>query len=281
MDWHDKSVVITGAASGIGRETTLAFARRGARVAVVDIDGAKLSGVKDELEEMCADIYYCIVDVSNADEMRTMCDGIYRKWKRVDVLINNAGIAMGGPFEHMTLQDWKRMVDVNFWGIVHGCHFFYPRMIDQGGGHIVNVASAAGLVPMFLQTSYCATKSAVVGFSESLRGEAARHNIGVTAVCPGIVDTPIASTVELIYDGEHRNSEALRGKVEHVFHGRGYTPDRVAEAIVKAVEKNRNVAPICPETYAMDYIHRISRDFYNFLHRLSVKAVWKWVQGDV
>lgn len=282
MDWNGNSIVITGAASGIGRETALAFARRGGRVAIADINGAGLADVKKEVQRLNSEVLDYEVDVSKEADVEGMCDDIYRNWGRVDVLINNAGIAMGGQFQYMTLQDWTKMVDVNMWGVIHSCRFFYPRMIEQGGGgHIVNVASAAGLVPMFLQTSYCATKSAVVGLSEALRGEAALHGIRITVVCPGVVDTPISSRVELIYDNEYRNTPALRRKVEHVFQKRGHTADRAAEAIIKAIEKNKNIAPIGAETYIMDYIHRVSPTFYNLLHRLSVKVVLEWIKGDV
>ncbi|MEW6555183.1 MAG: SDR family NAD(P)-dependent oxidoreductase [Actinomycetota bacterium] len=258
--FRDKTVVVTGAASGIGREIALAFARRGARLAVADINAGGLEKVRLELTPLAGKVYAQVVDVAIAAEVEGFCDSVYREMGRVDILCNNAGIGIGGRFEDVTLEDWEWTLGVNLWGVIHGCHYFYPRMIAQGGGgHIVNTASGAGLAPLPLMTAYCCTKYAVVGFSETLRAEAALHGIGVSAICPGIVNTPITGSARLCSGTERSTSQQLQEKIISIYARRNYTPDRVAAAVVKAVERNRGVVPVCPETYLGDWLHRASR----------------------
>jgi NAD(P)-dependent dehydrogenase (short-subunit alcohol dehydrogenase family) len=277
-DFRDKVVVVTGAASGIGREIALAFARRGARLAVADIDEEKLGGVKDELEGLGTVVFARTVDVSKAEEVKALCESVYEELGRVDVLCNNAGIGIGGRFEDVSLEDWRWIVGVNLMGVVHGCHFFYPRMVAQGGGgHIVNTASGAGLAPLPLMTAYCCTKYAVVGLSETLRAEAALHGIGVSAICPGIVDTPITRAAKLCSGTDRSTPQELQDRIVRIYGRRGYTPDRVAAAVVKAVERNRGVVPVCPETYLGDWLHRASRKLNDINLARSVKLFLKYL----
>jgi NAD(P)-dependent dehydrogenase (short-subunit alcohol dehydrogenase family) len=260
MDFDGKVVAVTGAASGIGREIALAFARRGARVAVADIDGERLQGVSRELEGIGTHTLAKVVDVSDAEQVEKWCEDVYEEMGRVDVLCNNAGIGVAGRLEDVSLEDWQWIVGVNLWGVIHGCHYFYPRMIAQGGGgHIVNTASGAGLAPLPLMTAYCCTKYAVVGLSETLRAEAALHGIGISTLCPGIVDTPITRSAKLCSPTERSTTQELQERLVRIYGRRAYTPDRVAAAVVKAVERNKGVVPVCPETYAGDWLHRLSR----------------------
>lgn len=275
-DFTAKAVVVTGAASGIGREIALAFARRGARLAVGDINEAGLQEVRQELEGLGAEPHVSTVDVSDAERVAEWCDEVYTVMERVDVLCNNAGIGMGGRFEDVTMEDWKWIIGVNLWGVVHGCHFFYPRMIAQGGGgHIVNTASGAGLAPLPLMTAYCCTKYAVVGLSETLRAEAALHGIGVSAICPGIVDTPITRSAKLCSGTDRSTPQELQERIVRIYGRRGYTPDRVAAAVVEAVEGNKGVVRVCPETYLGDWLHRASRRINDALLARSVKLFLK------
>ena len=277
-DFTGKVVVVTGAASGIGREMALAFAKRGARVAIADIDETKLRAVEEELAGIGAEVYARVADVSQAGDVESLCDGVYREMGRVDVLCNNAGVGMGGRFEDATLDDWRWIVGANLWGVIHGCQFFYPRMIEQGGGgHIVNTASGAGLAPLPLMVPYCCTKYGVVGFSETLRAEAALYGIGVSAICPGIVNTPITRSAKLISGTERSTPGELQERIVRIYEKRNYTPDRVAAAAVKAVEKNKGVVPVCPETYAGDWLHRLSRKVNDANLKRSVRMFLKWL----
>jgi short-subunit dehydrogenase len=195
---------------------------------------------------------------------------------RVDVLCNNAGVAVGGDFEKVSLEELEWIVGVNLMGVVHGCHIFYPRMIEQGGGtHIVNTASAAGLGPFPALTAYGCTKYGVVGLSETLRAEAALHGVGVSVICPGIIATDIVKRSR-INSGSHRSTpEEIAAKLDTILNKRGYTPDRVAAAVVKAVEKNKGVVPVTPEARLIDLSHRLSRRSFDFMIRNAARIARK------
>ncbi len=264
-DLSGKVVVVTGASNGIGREMARAFAQRGARLALADIDGDGLLALQEELERMGCETLTGVVDVSVAEEMGSFCDDVYREMGRADVLCNNAGVALGGDFETMTLDDLRWLMGVNLMGVIHGCHFFYPRMVEQGGGHIVNTASAAGLSPFAGLALYSSSKYGVVGLSETLRGEAASRGIGVTVICPGVIATDIVQRSRIRSGSERKTPEDLAAILDRVLKSRGYTPDRVAAAAVKAVERDLGVVRVTPETYVMDWIHRISRGAFGLI----------------
>jgi len=280
MDLTGKVVVVTGAASGIGREIALAFARRGARLALSDISEEGLSKVRAETEALGSQVYTQVVDVSIAEEVGGFCDNIYAELGRVDVLCNNAGVAVGGDLEDIPLEDWDWIIGVNLWGVIHGCHYFYPRMIAQGGGgHIVNVASAGGLIPLPGSIPYSTTKYGVVGFSETLRAEAAPHGIGVTAMCPGFVLSGIFGSARQCTQRQGMTEEEAIKETEERLRKRGRTPDRVAAAVVDAVEKNKGLVRIFPEAYIPDYLHRINRRIFDFLLVVAVKLGQKGMQN--
>jgi NAD(P)-dependent dehydrogenase (short-subunit alcohol dehydrogenase family) len=249
-------VLVTGAASGIGLETALAFANRGADLVLCDIDEAGLAAAANRIEDLGCDVFSHRVDVSNADEMRGFADQVHQRVEAVDILMNNAGVAIGGPFLSTSLEDWNWILGINTLGVVHGCHFFIPKMVERGkGGHVINVSSAAGYSANSALAAYNATKFSVLGLSEALWEELQPHSIGVTAVCPGLIDTPITRNARLV--GEMDKPEKREEMVEG-YRRRGYTPDRVARNILKAVERNRLVAPISPEAWALYYTKRFA-----------------------
>ena len=263
-DFDGKVVVVTGAANGIGREIARAFARRGSDLALADIDAGGLQALRQELEAAGRRVYTQVVDVAVAAEVSDFCDNVYREMGRADILCNNAGVALGGDFEMMSLDDLDWLIGVNLMGIIHGCHFFYPRMIEQGGGHIVNTASAAGLIPFAGLALYSCSKFGVVGLSETLRGEAALNGIGVTVLCPGVIATDIVQRSRVRSASERKTTDDIIAVLDRVLKMRGYTPERVALAVLRAVEKNRGVARVTPETYLLDYLHRINRRQFVF-----------------
>lgn len=269
MEWRGKTVAITGAASGIGREIARVFAARGADLALADIDREGLQEVKQELASRGSKVYAQGVDVSVAGQVESFCDNTYREMGRVDVLCNNAGVGVGGRMEDISLEDWEWIISISLWGVIHGCHCFYPRMIEQGGGgHIVNTASNAGLFPAPGVTPYCTAKYGVVGFSETLRAEAALHGIGVSVVCPGLVATGITKTARISSGSRTMGPRELLRRMDDLYRRHAPDPGKVAAAVIKGVERNRGVILVCPETYAQDILHRLSRGIFSSFIKL-------------
>lgn len=251
-----KTALVTGAASGIGLETALAFARRGADLVICDLDETGLAAAKKQIEDLGGSAFAQRVDVSSADEMRAFAVEVHERVEAVDILMNNAGVAIGGAFLATSLEDWNWILGINTLGVVHGCHFFIPKMVQRAkGGHVINVSSAAGYSASSILPAYNATKFSVLGLSEALWEELRPHSIGVTAVCPGLIDTPITRNSRLVgeMDKPEKREEMVQG-----YQRRGYGPERVARNILKAVEKDRLVAPISIEAWTLYYMKRFA-----------------------
>jgi len=250
-----KLALVTGAGSGIGRETALAFARAGADLVLCDVNPAGLEETATAARAAGRRVLARRVDVACRDEMRDFAAAVHAEHPAVDVLVNNAGVALGGGFLDTTLEDWDWIVGINLLGVVHGCHFFLPPMVARRAGHVVNVSSAAGYLATGQLAAYSATKFAVFGLSEALRDEFLPHGIGVTAVCPGLINTPITSAARM--RGPAATPEARAALID-VYRRRNYGPERVAANILKAVARRRAVAPISAEAWVMYVMKRIS-----------------------
>jgi len=246
--------LVTGAGSGIGRATALALGGQGARVLLVDWDGDAARATAALLER--AHIFVC--DVSDAAEMQQLANKVLGEHGVPDVVVNNAGIAVSGPFLSTGFDDWRRVIDVNVMGVVHGCRLFAEAMIERGqGGQIVNTASAAAFTPVKELPAYAASKAAVLMLSECLRSELLVHGIGVTAVCPGIVATNIpraATYVGLPSDQE----AAVRERLARLYERRNFTAKQVAAEILEAIATDRPVAVITPEAKLMRALSRFA-----------------------
>ena len=255
LDLTGKTALVTGAASGIGRETALAFARAGANLVVCDVNEPGLEEVAGAIRGLGRSVLARRVDVSKADDVRALADAVHAERPAVDILMNNAGVAVGASFADTSLEDWQWILSINLWGVIHGCHFFLPAMIRRGqGGHVVNVASAAGYLATSQLAAYATTKFAVVGLSEALRDELVPHRILVTTVCPGLINTPITTSARLRGD----DAAAKRKLLVDVYQRRNYGPERVASNILKAIAKKRPVAPISPEAWVMYFMKRLA-----------------------
>ncbi len=194
--FRSKGCVVTGGASGIGFALTEALLQAGAVVFMADRDTQALATAVNQLSAYAKRIHPMTVDVTNQEQVQHLVEEAAARHGRLDVLFNNAGIGGTMPIEQATLEHWRRIIDINLWGVIYGVHYALPIMRKQGGGHIVNTASIAGLIPPPFQALYCATKYAVVGLSESLRFELADEGIYLSVVCPGNVATPIFGTVK-------------------------------------------------------------------------------------
>lgn len=191
MRFRGKAVIVTGAASGIGRAAALAFAREGARVACADINA---EGAEDTARAIAAaggEAIAVSADVASEADVREMVAEAVRRWDALDILFNNAGVGLGAPVVNMTLAQWQRVLDVNLTGVFLGCKYAIPEMLKRGGGAIINTASDAGLRGSPYLSAYCASKAGVVLLTKSLAVEWAAQGIRINCVCPGLVRTPI------------------------------------------------------------------------------------------
>jgi NAD(P)-dependent dehydrogenase (short-subunit alcohol dehydrogenase family) len=255
MDLGGKVAVVTGAGSGIGRSTALLLARHGAKVHVADVNTERVRAVATEIEAAGGSASPHTLDVSDPGAVEDFAAGVFETDGAVDVLHNNAGIGHGGNIEATTADDWRRIIDVNLLGVAYGVQAFVPRMLRQGRpASVVNTASQLGLMPSANTAPYCASKYGVVGLSEALNAELSKRGIHVSAICPGIIDTAIVanSTVRGEMQGMHENLVGFYSK-------HGASPDEVAEAVLRAVEKRTMIVPVPKrQVLALYLLHRLS-----------------------
>jgi NAD(P)-dependent dehydrogenase (short-subunit alcohol dehydrogenase family) len=248
---RDRIAVVTGAAGGIGRATSLALAREGCDLAISDVNEGGLVETAAEVRALGRRVITHRVDVSNKERMQRYADEVAAEYGHVHVLVNNAGVTVTADFEQHSLDDWEWIVGINFWGVIYGCKFFLPHLKRAGEAHIVNLSSVFGLLGVPSQTSYCATKFAVRGFSEALWIELKQHNIGVTAIHPAGVRTDIVRSARA-YDEELKNSAI------DLIEKNSVTPERCAELIVSAIKKNKMRQLVTRESYVIDWAKRFA-----------------------
>ncbi|MEE1837403.1 SDR family oxidoreductase [Streptomyces sp. SP17KL33] len=263
-------VLVTGAAGGIGRATALAFAEAGARVVAVDLDAEGAARTAESARQVGApEAWAETVDVSDEQAMEKLAKKVAAEHGVVDVLVNNAGIGLSGSFLDTTFEEWRKVLDVNLWGVIHGCRLFGRQMTERGqGGHIVNIASAAAYLPSRSLPAYSTSKAAVLMLSECLRAELAGQGIGVSAICPGIVNTGITSTAR--FAGFDAAEEKRRQRRAAKLYGlRNYPPEKVAEAVLRAVVRNQAVVPVTPEARGGRFMARFTPRALRALARLE------------
>ncbi len=235
---QDRTAVVTGGASGIGRALCLALARDGARVVVADLDQAGTAQTADEITKQGGQAITVRTDVSRLADVQALADRAFAEWGGVHVLCNNAGVAVHGGLESATHRDWEWLIGVNLWGVIHGIETFVPRMIAQKqSAHIVNTASMAGLIASQGLGVYNTTKYAVVGLSETLQKDLRPYQIGVSVLCPMGVATAIRDS-ERTRPAHLKNSDARRGR-EIPLIGRTLSPEHVADRVLRAIHDNR------------------------------------------
>jgi NAD(P)-dependent dehydrogenase (short-subunit alcohol dehydrogenase family) len=235
---RDKRVLVTGAASGIGRATAVAAAKRGARLYLTDLNGEALEGTVAAIRESGGTVEYRrALDISDHSAVAAMASEIHTRHGSLDVLMNVAGIAVWGTADRLTHEQWRRVVDVNLMGPIHVVESFVPAMIEgRRGGHLVNVSSAAGIFGLPWHAPYSAAKFGLRGLSEVLRFDLRRHDISVHLVCPGAVETGLVETLQIA--GVDREGPSMQGWTKR-FRKIAVSPEQAAERILRGIERDR------------------------------------------
>jgi len=232
MEHRGQVGIITGGASGIGRALALELGRRGAKLVVSDVDLAGAEAVAQAINAMRPDSASAVVlDVTDADAVAVLVKDTVERHGRLDLMFNNAGISITGDARDLSVAQWRRVIDVNLMGVIYGSDAAYKAMAAQGFGHIVNIASLAGLVPFPTNAPYGATKHAVVGLSLALRAEGEDLGVRVSAVCPGFVDSNIFNATEVV--------NAPRDKLIAGIPFKKVSVEEAAERILDGVDRNR------------------------------------------
>jgi NAD(P)-dependent dehydrogenase (short-subunit alcohol dehydrogenase family) len=272
------TAIVTGGASGIGMALSTELVRRGARVLVADIDDSGASRVADELSRSIGGggaASGTALDVTDPEAVSEAVGRFAAEHHGLDFMFNNAGIGVGGEVSHLSLAHWQRVVDVNLFGVIHGVSAAYPGMIERGRGHIVNTGSLSGLLPSPLLVPYSTTKHAVVGLSIGLRAEATNHGVRVSAVCPGVIETPLLDKGNPPDLPVAESSPDIRSMLTELV-GTPYPADALAADVLDDVALNRPiiVAPRRAKAIWMAY-----RAFPRLLIDQTPKRVRPMIRG--
>jgi NAD(P)-dependent dehydrogenase (short-subunit alcohol dehydrogenase family) len=260
-----KRCFVTGAASGIGRATALAAARRGADLYLTDIDVAGLERAAAEIGGAGKVSHFQALDIRDHGAVVALAAEIHAAHGSMDVVMNVAGVSTWGTIDKLEHSDWQQMIEVNLVGPISVLEAFVPAMIAAGrGGHVVNVSSAAGLFGLPWHAAYSASKFGLRGISEVLRFDLRRHGIGVSLVCPGGVRTPLVDTVNIV--GVDPESARIR-KLKARFEKRAVSPERVAEKILEGIEKDRYMVFTSPDIRVGYWAQRLCPPLYELAMR--------------
>lgn len=265
MPGDTPTIAITGAGSGLGAAIAHRFGAAGYRVAVTDVLEQRAARVSSELEAEGGSAFAQALDVTSAPDWDALYQRILTEWGRLDVLVNNAGVAAAGRLEDSSLEDWRWVLETNLLGVVRGCHRFLPLLREQDSGHIVNLASFAGMVPVPELSAYATAKAAVVALSEQLRVDLEGSGVGVSLVCPAFVQTRLLETLRAP-DERHRK------QAERWMEKSAVTTEDVAEAVFCAVRDRKFLVLTHRESH---WALRLRRWFPEGCHRLIVSQARK------
>ncbi len=255
-DFRNKTVVVTGAAAGIGRATAIAFAREGANLVIADLRREALEPVREEIEDLGVSCLPYVVNVADEAAMKAFAEAVDVRFGAPHVLVNNAGVGYLGLFLKSDLAHWKRILDVNVMGVVHGCYYFVPLMIAAGGPrNVLNVSSSAGNFPSPSMGAYAASKGAVSIWTEALKMELADSNVHVTTICPGVVNTEIVRGHLGVAPSV---PEATLQKMSEYYDQVGCSPEVIASDMVKAVRNDGDIVLSGPKAALAYHVRRAS-----------------------
>ncbi len=267
--FEGRVAVITGAAGGIGRGLALNLARRGTRLALADVNAEGLAASAKAARELGPAVSSHAIDVADRDAMAALPDAVVAEHGGVHLLVNNAGVAVSSTLEEHRLEDFEWLLGVNLWGVVYGCKFFLPHLLEQDEAHIVNISSVFGFLGLPSQSAYCASKAGVKAISEALSVELSHTNVGVTSVHPGMIATDIVRQARM---GPRSDADSHRQVIE-TFERRGMPPERAAEIILRAVERKKRRVRVGADAVLGDVAKRL---FPSALHEL---VAWRWRKG--
>ncbi len=261
-----KVAVVTGGASGIGGELSRVLCQRGAQVVIADLDLKKAQTLSDNLETNGYTSQAVHLDVTNHAQVDEVVDSVMSEHGRIDLMFNNAGIGVGGEFQHVGADFWRKIVDINLLGVVFGTQAAYRHMCEQGFGQIVNIASMWGLYSGVMQTAYSATKHGVVGMTQGLRAEAKAFGVNVQVVCPGYIETSLFDTSLLAGD---INVDDLRERIPIKF----LEVETAVKKILKGVEKNQAFIVFPFYVRFFWWVQRISPALFTAFSSLSMRML--------
>lgn len=268
---NESIVVITGAASGIGRALAVRLSKEPiAGIVIGDVNEAALDETKALTETGGVKVSAHRVDVSSEDEMHSFSKDVISVHGRVTHVVNNAGVALGGTVKEVTLDDIRWLMNINFWGVVHGTKIFLPHLEKETSAHVVNISSIFGIFAPPGQAAYCASKFAVRGFTECLRQELAGTNIAVSVVHPGGVSTNIANDARIGEGVSLTQTEIQEKRIRINKNLARTTPERAAEMIVRGIKRREPRIMIGSDSRALDKIARFfPRKYFDIANRLS------------
>jgi short-subunit dehydrogenase len=254
----ERTVVITGAANGLGRELALAFFKRGFRLALLDTDSPALARLKQQLVSGEQLITVHTVDIADESAVAPACKEIIRQHSSIDILVNNAGISISQPFEQTSLPDFRRLIEVNFWGTVYCTRYLLPALRKSPRASIVNVISGFALMGFPGKTAYAASKGAVMAFSNALKTELAGTNVSLSLVIPPPMIT------NLVTAGPHISEQKRQAEQAFMEHN-GMPAQRVAEKVVKQILKGRYRIVVSTKVKAADLLARLFPGMMHYL----------------
>ena len=264
-DLEGKVAIVTGAAGGLGKALARELTARGCYVSLADVQEELLGRTAAELENEGAQLDATTVDVRDSEEVEALVGRAYRDLGRIDYLYNNAAINVCAELRDTSLQDWNDLIDVNLRGVVHGVHATYPIMREQGFGHIVNVASAAGVIPAAAEGAYGATKHAVVGLSSVLRIEGAEYGVRASVVCPGLIDTPLLESTKYV----DFSPDAL----VRITTKKAMDPTKAARVVLRGVDRNRFFIMVSNTAQVYWRVHRFAPRTSLRLGQLAIRVI--------